>query len=93
MVSDTAQAKNDELAKRNLHHQGSETFLPIQRIRAAQINALCEYPAPTFDVKLQGANYANTFKILGGRLDLPLCSSCFRYLENRLDLSIFLLTL
>jgi len=30
-VSDTIQAKNGKLAKRNLHRQGFETFLPMQK--------------------------------------------------------------
>tara|TARA_B110000090_G_C12954715_1_gene282543 strand:- start:18 stop:125 length:108 start_codon:yes stop_codon:yes gene_type:complete len=32
MVSDTFQGKREQLEKRNLHHQGFETFLPMQKI-------------------------------------------------------------
>jgi len=62
MVSDTVRAKNGQLVKRNLHGQGFEAFLPMQKICLRQINAVCGYPAPTFDAKLQGTGYANTSK-------------------------------
>ena len=56
--------KTSHLAKRNLHHQSFETFLPMHKACLAKINAVCEYSAPTFDIKSQSTCYANNLKNL-----------------------------
>ena len=61
MVSDTAQAKNEQLIKRNLHRQGFETFFPMQKACSASTSAVYEYPAPTFDLRLQSISYAYAY--------------------------------